>query len=372
MVAGHIHYRNGGAEVQTIRIARELLRRGYEVCYLNNPLNDKGTFPETEVIDGIRLYNYKCHTRFRLLDYFQIKALVNRINADVYYFRACKYNEGFITFLTKGQEPRTIWQCAAGRSMTKFWKTRQLFSTKRWLAILVNAVNALCYDYLHMYTIRNADSLICQNQRSKQVFLDRFHREGSVILKGIRVENLKTDKSESTLNVLFLRTIRSYSRYETFLEVAGRFKDSQQINFITAGRLHDGNSRKSRIVDSMRDNGVEYLGPLENEKALELLDSTHLLIDTLVEPEGQTSYNTSFLEAWSKGVAILAFGSNPDNIFGRENVGFFVHSVDECVERIAYLAEHRDVLQKIGSDARDYVLREHSIEREVDQLVAHF
>jgi len=365
-VVGHVHYHLGGAEVQAIRIARELLQRGYEVCYLNNFVRDRDSFPEIEMIDGIEVYNYRCYERFRLFDFFKIRRLVNRINADVYYLRACPFNEGFVTYLAKRQGAKVVWQCASGRSLIKFYKTKNLFRSGKVLSILANISNTICHDFLRLYAMYNAGSLIAQNEENRSTLRNRFNRESVLIHKGIRVDEFQLQKDETELNVLYLRSFRTFSRYELFLEVARRFKDCKHINFAMAGKLYES---KQKLLDAIQRSGATYLGLLENNIALKTLETTHILIDTIEEPEGLTAHNTAFLEAWSRNVAVLSFGSNPDNVFEKHNVGYFVKSVDDCVEKIKYLDRHRNVLRKIGSDARDYVLNNHSLDSEVDQLV---
>lgn len=68
-----------------MHIGRRLLHKGSEVCYLKNPIRDGDNFPEMEIIDAIDFYSYRCTDRFGLLDFFKIKRLQTRINADVYY-----------------------------------------------------------------------------------------------------------------------------------------------------------------------------------------------------------------------------------------------------------------------------------------------
>jgi glycosyltransferase involved in cell wall biosynthesis len=367
IVAGHVRHHTGGAEVQALRIATELQRRGYEVCYLNNPIRSAGEFPETEVIDGIDVFNYRCRKRVRVLDYCKIKRLLEKIDADVYYIRASPFNEGFVTALSRKGEKRAVWQCASGRSMVKYYKFKELIATRRPLTIAANGLNYLAEDLLRLYAINHADVIISQSEAISAVLRRRFKRDSRLILKGIRLDAADVEKDKEFLNVLFLRTIRGYSRHELFLEVAQRLEGHPRIRFSMAGRL----ARSQRhILDSIEDFNLEYLGFLPNEQALDVLGRAHILIDTMAEPEGLTAYNTSFLEAWSRRVAVLSFGSNPDNVFGRFNVGYKVDSVEDCVQRVKFLASHRDVLQQMGADAHAYVRDHHDIDDEIGRLIA--
>jgi len=364
-VVGHVNYHVGGAEVQAIRIATKLLQRGYEVCYINNADREKDGFAELETIDGIDVYNYKSNRRFRIFDFFALRRLVNRIDADVYYLRACPYNEGFVTFLAKYQSVKTIWQCASGRSLIKFYKTKTLFRSVKVLSFLANIFNAICFDFLRLYAMLNAENIISQNEGNRSTLYNRFNRESVLIHKGIQVDDIQYQKDNTELNVLYLRSFRTFSRYDLFLKVAQNFKNSKHINFSMAGKI---NESRNEIVNNMHKSGVEYLGLLSNQAALELLQRTHILIDTIEEPEGLTAFNTAFLEAWSKNVVVLSFGSNPDNIFIRKRIGYFVKSVDDCISKINHLAANRDTLREIGFNAHKYVQKHHSLDREVDQL----
>jgi glycosyltransferase involved in cell wall biosynthesis len=365
-VVGHVRYHVGGAEVQSIGIARELLHRGYEVSFLNNPIRGRRTFPEREVIDGIEVYNYRGCNRFRVLDLMTIRNLLRRINADVYYLRACPFNEGFVTFLANRRGARTIWQCASGRSLIRYVSMKDLFRSHNALSIVANVSNAVCEDCLRLYAIRNCTYVVAQTEANKGRLHQEFNRDSVIIRKGIDAPSAHTQKDLHQVNVMCLRNMHGNMRLDLFLDVARRFKGRTDISFAIAGRME---TSRVEMLDAIRQSGAAYLGFLEHDQALAALAKAHILIDTLEKREGQTTYSTAFLEAWSRGVAILSLWSNPDDVFRREHVGYVVDSVDQCVERIEYLVNHRDVLSKIGMYAREYVRMNHSSAAEVEKIV---
>jgi glycosyltransferase involved in cell wall biosynthesis len=367
-VVGHAKYYTGGAEIQSLRLAHELKARGYTIVYLS--FVAKGLeAPKKEELDGITVYHYRERKRFKILDYFRVKRCVEEINADVYYMRASFFAEAFITFLGKKRNRQflTVWQCPAGRSLIPFVTLRDLVKDKSLLSILANAFDCICQDLLRYYTICNATALVAQTRQNVEIIRHRFHRHSHQILKGIKItSNDKLRKPADRIKVVFLRNIRQRSRIDLFIEVVKKLKVDRIYDFVVIGRIE---LHKPDLLSLFTENRITYMGQLANVQVQKELESTHILIDTLFEPYGFTTYSNAFLEAWLHKVVVIAFGSNPDGVLSRGDLGYFVQTVSECVDRVRQLTEDRSLLLSVGEKAYRYVQEHHNIGKETDALL---
>lgn len=363
-VVNHPNYAIGGAEIHSYRLSKYLYKKGYDVCYLN-AVFEKDDFKEEELIEGIRIYNYIPRKKFRILNFFTIKKLLSEIHADVYYLRASPL-QGIIVFLTKKGKAKTIWQCASGRSLIKFIRTKELIKSKKYISILANLFDTLCDDFLRMYAIKNSTIVIAQTRLNKLYLRNYFKRKSYLIKKGIPIAPKDVKKDNTKTNILHLRNIKRHTRIKYFIEVARRLENEGDFEFKVIGRV---SSEKKDVLISFKENNIHYLGEMDHDSVLKELEKTHILIDTLEEFDSSTVYQNVFLEAWLHKVIAISYYSNPDDVFEKHNVGFLVESVDDCVEKIKYLSSNRKIMSDMGSEAYEYVSKNHNINKEVGELI---
>lgn len=369
-VVGHPKYHIGGAEIQSHILAGKLVLRKYDVCYLN-PICGDVEFNCKESIEGVTIYNYKARRRFKILDFLRIKRVLTRINADVYYLRACPFTEGFVNYVTmKYNRGKTIWQCSSGRCLLKFIKVKESIKNNNAFSVVANLIDNASFDILRWYAIKKSSVIVAQTQLNKSVLRVDFKRESVLIKKGVPVVEKRNRKDSNKVNILYLRNIGKSSRINIFIDIATKLEGVDKYEFTVIGRIKKGykKGQKREILASLNRHNINYLGSLDHELVLRELGKAHILIDTLEEKREITTYSNAFLEAWSHGVIVLSFGSNPDNVFNNHNVGFFVKSEADCVKKIKDLTANSDVMNRMSSDAVRYALENHNIDTEVNQL----
>lgn len=366
---GHPKYYVGGAEVHSLALAKKFCDRGYGVVYLN-PIHNDISFPRVEIVDGVKLYNYRTGGHLRVLEYRKIRPILSEIDGDIFYVRASPFVEGFLARYAKRKGRNCVWQCAMGRALIKFYKTKELLASGGLLSIAANLSNAFSEDVLRHYAIRNSSCVIAQTEKNVSLFQERFGRESVLIRKGIHIEPGESeDKDRETIRVVFLRSIKKHSRAQLFAELAERFKDDHRLRFIAMGPVGNG---FQHVLEMFKRSKVDYLGRLDHEKVLRILAESHVLVDTLEETGGVTTYSNTFLEAWSKKMVVFSFGTNPDNVLERRKIGHFVESVDDCAAKLKALADNPEILREMGDRAFSYVKEHHNLEKEVNDLIELF
>ena len=100
LLAGHGI--GGGAELQMSILAKELVKRSYDVSFITFEKSSRSS----ELIDGIKVYNPfdnkdSGYTYLNPQNIYKLLKILKKINADIYIQRATSPLTGFIGFFTK-------------------------------------------------------------------------------------------------------------------------------------------------------------------------------------------------------------------------------------------------------------------------------
>lgn len=371
-ITGHSKYHTGGAEIQAFRIAAALKKLNHEVAYLS-PFH---VYKKSEYIDDIKVEFYRTFRFLRIREFLRIKKKLKQIQADAYYLRAVPYAEaGIVMFANKMGIP-LLWQCPSGRSLIKFSSTKELFKHSGLKRIIVNLFDALSGDLLRHYTIKHAQGIVAQTHRNSEVLQAVFNRSAKRILKGIEMPAQINEKNiDGPLNILFIRNIRERTRLHYFIDVAEHFKEmypegSTQFKFCVIGKYQLKDDKK--LYKRMMNADIEYQGQLSNQEVLERMQHAHILIDTLWEMSDDTTYSTAFIEAWSRGVVVISFGSDPDGVLSAYNIGYAVSNVQQCIDAVKSLNQNRNLLKTLSDNTYKYVSEHHDIEKEASDLLNYY
>ena len=100
------------------------------------------------------------------------------------------------------------------------------------------------------------------------------------------------------------------------------------------------------------------MGPLSIEEVNEILAKVHIFVNTSLS-EG---FANTFIQAWMREVPVVSLHVNPDNVFLKENVGFWAGSFKRMVEGILDLVNNPQKIVEMGQAACEYAMKKHSIE----------
>jgi glycosyltransferase involved in cell wall biosynthesis len=181
------------------------------------------------------------------------------------------------------------------------------------------------------------------------------------------------DVPDSSLVVAFLGILVRHKGAHELIEAASRvLRKTDEVYFVIAGGSPDRSYHKHllRVVRKMKMEGrVIFTGFLRDP--LPLYDRADVICMTSLYEE---PFGMVMTEAMSRGKTVLAYESGSV----RETVDHGVNGyilprgdIGALAEQIVFLQKHRNLLRKIGEQARKYSLEKYSPYRYQDEVESH-
>jgi glycosyltransferase involved in cell wall biosynthesis len=334
----------GGAELQQVLIAKQLVARGYRVSMI---CLDFGQV-DGVTIDGItvlRAFDLKAGVpivRFVWPRLIKVWRSMKRADADIYYQRAASVWTGVMAVFCKWHRKKCVF-AAAGNPDLEAVTPRIRYARDRWI---------------YNYGLRHVDTILVQNQ--EQAGMCRQHHG----LEAVLVPNLYLlpahRKMSGRRKVLWVSTIRQIKRPELFLELARRLPE---LDF----RMIGGPGRnETELYESIKQHvsgmsNLEFLGFVPYSRIENQFDDAALVVNTS-ESEG---FPNAFLQAWARGVPTISFVDAGARLDG-ETIGIQINSFDELVSKVAQLMTDEAMRVEEGKRCHAYVARDHSPDQVLD------
>jgi glycosyltransferase involved in cell wall biosynthesis len=331
----------GGAELQQVLIARELVHQGYDVSFI---VFDHGQEP-LEIYDDVKVYktiptlNAFSSIRAMLTAAKTIWDTLRRIDADVYFQECSGYFTGFIAFFCKLEKKKFIYQMASDMDAD--------INHLRTLRPYVRA--------LYLYGLKRANVVVAQSFYQKQQLRQNFNLDSIVIKNPFPIENFGTEKADPPI-VLWVGTIKpEWKQPEVFLQLA---REMPNVEFQMIG----GPSSNIPFYESIRTEArtipnLEFLGFVRYPQVNEYFEKASLLVNT----SSVEGFSNTFLQAWAAHIPVVSLNVDPDELICRNQMGFHSGSFSQMVIDIDTLLRDSKMRAEMGNNGRSYVETEHDI-----------
>jgi glycosyltransferase involved in cell wall biosynthesis len=121
------------------------------------------------------------------------------------------------------------------------------------------------------------------------------------------------------------------------------------------GRTTD---RYESLVRMAKENNIEVMGELPNDKVNNLLSQSHILVNTS-QSEG---FSNTFIQAWMRKVPVVSLQVDPDHIIEREGIGFCcTGNFEKLAGNTKRLIKDHELREQMGRKAREYAVQHHSL-----------
>jgi glycosyltransferase involved in cell wall biosynthesis len=331
----------GGAEVQQVALAKELLKRNYQVFFITYADDDHCDIQDREGIKLIPIYHVD---KVKSLNYMQKAFYIWRkmrdVNADVYIHRSGA--PGIASFF------RILYH----KKMIYFLASDSDFTGEN--VIKRNKIGRFLRKFANWFDIKFSDVIISQNNFQKNILENRY-RVKSIMIKNafdIHPPN-KIDKAQG--HILWVGTIRAIKQPELFLEIAKQFPE---YKFVMIGGTGDDPNLFNEIKTSAQQiKNLDFKGFIPRSKIFEYYNKAVLFISTS-KIEG---FPNVFLEAWSHYTPVISLNVDPDDIITKYKLGFHSKTFTQLIDDVNTLLTDKELCEQMGINGRKYVEENHDI-----------
>ena len=213
--------------------------------------------------------------------------------------------------------------------------------------------------------VYNEYSTVFVQSSFQKLEMKRNYQKDTIIMTQVAPENNSRNliKKNGIIKIVWIANLKPLKRPEKFLEIVKKFKENHLLEFIMIG--DDREKRYIRQIKMFSSyHNFKYLGKLPNLETNEILDQSHILINTS-DYEG---FSNTFVQAWLRKVVVLSLNSNPDNILHRQNIGYRTGDIHSTIQKLNQLILEPDRISSMGERARDYALKFHTTSKIYDQF----
>lgn len=341
----------GGAELQQVLLANELVKRGFDISFI---VDDYGQ-DHLEVVDGIKIF--KCpFNRFNrfgcsFLKMYLLWKMLGRVDADMYYQRAASAVTGIIALF-----------CLLKKKMFVYGLGSD---------IEVNGTfteNAKFYERIfYNFGLKKSECIITQSEYQQKLLKKRFNYD-STIIKNLYPLDEKIEKGKATPPVvLWVGTIKpEWKQPEVFLKLATAIPDAK---FQIVG----GAPSNKQFYDTIKEEAeripnLEFVGFVPYPDVNEYFNNASILVNT----SSVEGFSNTFLQAWVMYTPVVSLNVDPDEIICKYKLGFHSGTFEQMVEDVKSLLEDEKLREEMGANGRGYVEREHDIKKIVEEYMNIF
>jgi glycosyltransferase involved in cell wall biosynthesis len=339
----------GGAEVQQVLLAKELVKHGYRVAFVTYGDGQPGTehIGDIEIIKVYRRENVSGLSLFA-----KTRAV----------WRAMKMADAGIYFHEAGSPGIVPVFC--------FFRRRNFV---HYIPSDANVSRGLAQTNVNFYRrvanwldIKLAGVVICQSEFQKKMLKDNFGREGLVIKNAFPLSPETTPEKTRPPVVLWVATISEVKQPDLFLKLAEAMPEARFQMIGGPGgnpELYQNIKEKATKIPNL-----EFPGFVPFDRVDEYFKSASIFINTS-KYEG---FSNTFIQAWMHYTPVVSLHSDPDGVIVKNKSGFHAETFDRLVADTKSLLENKVLREEMGANGRRYVEREHNMANVVGKYMEIF
>lgn len=339
-------YDVGGSELQQVLIGKELVKKGYDVVFIDFDYGQN----QCEIVRGIKVIKtFKPQQKINLWEYvLHSHTLLNALlksNADIYYQRTGIW---FIPLI-----------------YTKIIRKPFIYAIPHDELVSINEENRSIIHSLRHFDVSHADHIVVQSDYQKELLKQNYNKD-STLIKSICVIDTDKVQKNSTPLALWVATLRDWKQPQIFLNLAKEFPD---VEFCMIGgpssdtKFSDGIKSEAKIIKNVR-----FLGFIPLHLVSNYFEKAWVFINTST----MEGFPNTFFQAWSTFTPVLSLNVDPDEVICKNKLGFHSGNFAQMVKDLDSLIKSEDLQQQLGLNGRHYVEKEHNIDQVISQYIDLF
>lgn len=336
----------GGAELQSVLLAKELTRRDFHVSFIVMDHGQKS--PQTiEGVEVIKAYTADTPMGIRFSLVQHIWRALRQADADIYYgFRGIA---GIVTVFCMLKRRKLVIGIPSDLEVER-----------------ERAIGSNIYNWLWRFDLKMAKRVISQTKYQQEMLKTRFGRDSVIIKAFHELENKLIEKAMPPI-VLWVSTIRpEWKHPELFLKLASAIPEAR---FQMVG----GPSREKEFYEEIAEKvkkipNLDFVGFVPHHEVGDYFEKASIFVNTS-DVEG---FPNTYLEAWSHYTPVVSINIDPDEIICEHTLGFHSETFQQMVKDVRLLLEDGELRRQMAENGRSYVEQEHDAEKIVGEYVELF
>jgi len=330
----------GGAEVDQILLAKELVRHGFDISFVtfSEGKEDRNSIENADGIKLIKVYSKGDVTKLGLLSksHYLWRAM-RAADADIYFEEGVSGIVALFCYLRR----RGFAYCIAS---DEFAVKKSLLGKKLLERIGVR-LNA------RLATVVNA-----QNDFQAEAFKQNFGKSCFTIPPAYLLSNQVHQKTQPPV-VLWVANIKSPKQPELFLKLAEAIPEVS-FQMIGGAGSEDPLSYYDEIKESAsRISNLKFMGFVPFHAIDQYFQQSSIFVNT----SSYEGFPTTFVQAWAAHMPVVSLNVDPSGIISKNKIGFYSQTFQQMVSDVKRLLDNKDLLSEMSRNARAYVEREHDI-----------
>lgn len=217
-----------------------------------------------------------------------------------------------------------------------------------------------------------ADEIIVLSENVKKYFKDTYNRETNFIPNGVNKPEIKDaniikDKFNLAKDsyILFLGRLVPEKGIHYLIEAYNKINTDKKL--VIAGGSSDTDTYFNELKEKAKDNtNIIFTGFVQGEELEELYSNAYIY----VLPSDLEGMPLSLLEAMSyKNCCLTSDIPECKTVMDDKGVTFKKSDVNDLKEKLQYLVDNVDKVNKYKSEAQDYILRKYNWDDVVDKTI---
>lgn len=361
---GHkrIPSREGGVEIVVEELSTRMVKKGMEVTCYNR--KGKHALDKSQKVNHIKEYK---GVKLKSVLTIDVKGLAAMTSS---FFGAIKIlfsKNNIVHFHAEGP-------CAM-IPIIKFFSKKKIIVTIHGLDWQRAKWGGFATKYIKFgekMAAKYADEIIVLSENVKKYFKDTYNRETNFIPNGVNKPDIKdVDIIKDKFNlakdsyILFLGRLVPEKGIHYLIEAYNKINTDKKL--VIAGGSSDTDMYFNELKEKSKDNkNIIFTGFVQGEELEELYSNAYIY----VLPSDLEGMPLSLLEAMSYKICCLT-SDIPEckTVMDNNGVTFKKSDVNDLKEKLQYLVDNVDKVNKYKSEAQDYILKKYNWDDVVDKTI---
>ena len=361
---GHkrIPSREGGVEIVVEELSTRMVKKGMEVTCYNR--KGKHALDKSQKVNHIKEYK---GVKLKSVLTIDVKGLAAMTSS---FFGAIKIlfsKNNIVHFHAEGP-------CAM-IPIIKFFSKKKIIVTIHGLDWQRAKWGGFATKYIKFgekMAAKYADEIIVLSENVKKYFKDTYNRETNFIPNGVNKPDIKDaniikDKFNLTKDsyILFLGRLVPEKGIHYLIEAYNKINTDKKL--VIAGGSSDTDTYFNELKEKAKDNkNIIFTGFVQGEELEELYSNAYIY----VLPSDLEGMPLSLLEAMSyKNCCLTSDIPECKTVMDDKGVTFKKSDVNDLKEKLQYLVDNVDKVNKYKSEAQEYILKKYNWDDVVDKTI---